>query len=46
MSILKDNETRLGVQMLEIENKMDALELKFRTDQIDKTLVMQFWKGF
>lgn len=46
MSILKDNETRLGVQMLEIENKMDALELKFRTDQSTRPLSCNFGKGF
>ena len=45
-SILNENETRLSVQMLEIENKMDERERAFRMEQTEHPFSSNFENGF
>jgi hypothetical protein len=44
--MLNENETRLSVQMLEIENHMDEREQDFRADQMIRPFFSAFGSGF
>ncbi len=46
LDVLNDNEAQLGLQMLEIEKKMDEQERKFRTEQSKKPLANEFGQPF